>query len=101
MWERRGGRRRPGVFHMTNTDPAAGDLSPTLADKEAAHEFLSELRTRITTQPLPYQYGTEERALKSLVEVFGHARDAMKKHPGCQQFADLVTEMLNMKLRPV
>ena len=35
-------------------------------DAIAAHEFLAELRTRITTQPLPYQYGSEARALESL-----------------------------------
>lgn len=70
-------------------------------DKAAAHQFLSELRTRITTQPLPYQYGVEARALESLWEVFGQARDAMKKNPGCRDFARVVTEMLNVDLRPV
>ena len=38
------------------------DLPAQTADQAAAHEFLSELRTRITTQPLPYQYGVEARA---------------------------------------
>src|SRR5271169_3221964 len=70
-------------------------------DKAAAHEFLAELRTRITTQPLPYQYGVETRALESLWEVFGQAREAMKKYPGCEQFATAVTKMLNVDLRPV
>src|SRR5215469_15116268 len=71
------------------------------ADKSAAHYFLSELRTRITTQPLPYQHGDEDRALTSLWEVFGQAREAMKKYPGCNKFADAVTGMLNLKLRPI
>lgn len=31
-------------------------------DQKAAHQFLTELRTRITTQPLPYQFGVEARA---------------------------------------
>src|SRR5689334_17414002 len=70
-------------------------------DQAAAHEFLSELRTRITTQPLPYQYGVESRALESLWEVFGQAREAMKKYPGCKGFSDAVTRMLNVDLRPV
>jgi len=70
-------------------------------DQAAAHEFLTELRTRITTQPLPYQYGVEARALESLWEVFGHAREAMKKHPGCAKFADAVTRTLNIDIRPV
>ncbi len=67
----------------------------------AAHEFLAELRTRITTHPLPYQYGFEARALESLREVFEQARAAIKKYPGCKQFAHDVTRMLNVELRPV
>lgn len=70
-------------------------------DASAAHEFLCELRTRISTQPLPYQYGVEARALESLWEIFGQARTTMKKYPGCKEFADAVTRMLNMELRPV
>jgi hypothetical protein len=70
-------------------------------DQDAAHEFLCELRTRISTQPLPYQYGVEARALESLWEVFAQARAAMKNHPGCEKFAQAVTTMLNVELRPV
>ena len=39
----------------------------------------------------------ESRALESLWEVFGQAREAMKKYPGCNEFADLVTEMTLVK----
>jgi hypothetical protein len=70
-------------------------------DKAAAHQFLSELNTRIATQPLPYQYGVEARALESLWEIFGQAREAMKKYPDCKAFAEAVTKMLNEDLRPV
>src|SRR5262245_34336526 len=80
------------------TTPPPADPTP---DQAAAHEFLSELRTRITTQPLPYQHGVEARALESLWEVYGQARAAMKKHPGCAEFANKVTRMLNVDLRPV
>ena len=85
---------------------ADGETAETNAPKidpneAAAHYFLSELRTRITTQPLPYQHGDESRALESLREVFDHAREAMKKYPGCEDFADQVTAMLNRDLRPV
>jgi hypothetical protein len=76
----------------------ASNIDP---DRAAAHEFLSELITRIATQPLPYQYGVEARALESLWEIFAHARAAMKKHPGCSVFAEAVTKMLNEDLRPV
>jgi hypothetical protein len=71
------------------------------ADKAAAQEFLSELNTRIATQPSPYQYGVEARALESLWELFGHARAALKKYPGCKVFAEAVTKMLNEDLRPL
>lgn len=74
---------------------------PQSPDAAAAHQFLSELRTRISTQPLPYQHGVESRALESLWEVFGQARAAMKDHPGCEEFARETTRMLNMDLRPV
>lgn len=70
-------------------------------DQAAAHELLCELRTRISTQPLPYQYGVEARALESLWEIFGHARMAMKNHSGCVAFASETTRMLNVDLRPV
>ena len=72
-------------------------LSP---DQLAAHDLLSELRTRIATQPLPYQYGIEARALESLWEIFSLARKAMKDHPGCAALT-ITTEMLNVDLRPV
>ena len=70
-------------------------------DQIAAHELLCELRTRIATQPLPYQHGVEARALESLWEIFALARKAMKDHPGCEAFARTTTGMLNVHLRPV
>lgn len=73
-------------------------LSP---DQLAAHDLLSELRTRIATQPLPYQHGVEADALKSLWQLFDFARKAMKDHPGCRDFAQVTTNMLNTVLRPV
>jgi hypothetical protein len=73
----------------------------TTPDQAAAHQLLSELRTRISTQPLPYQYGVEARALESLWEVFAQARTAMKDHPGCDDFARITTRMLNLDLRPI
>jgi len=74
------------------------ELTP---DQQAAHYFLTELRTRILTQPLPYQYGIEARALESMWEIFAQARTAIQKYPGCEAFADKVTELLNVHLRPV
>jgi hypothetical protein len=59
--------------------------SPFTPDQAAAHQFLTELRTRISTQPLPYQHSVEARALASMREVFDHARDAIKKNISCQE----------------
>ncbi|UWQ59342.1 hypothetical protein K3722_04225 [Leisingera caerulea] len=70
-------------------------------DAKAAHEFLAELRTRISIQPLAYQDGDETRALESLVEIFGFARAAIKSNPGCEEFARKTSDMLNTVLRPV
>jgi len=84
---------------MNSTSPPTNP-TPT-PDQSAAHDFLCELRTRITTQHLPYQHGVEATALESLWKVFDQARAAMKKYPGCEKFADEVTQMLNVHLRPV
>ncbi|MBO9475840.1 hypothetical protein J7413_20085 [Shimia sp. R10_1] len=74
---------------------------PKTADARAAHAFLSELRTRIATQPLPFQHGDLRTALKSLKDLFDLARKATKEYPGCQEFADTVTLVLNRDLRPM
>lgn len=80
-----------------NETPSAG-LTP---DQKAAHEFLTELRTRIALQPLPYQSGVEARALESLWELFALARKAIKDNPGCTVFARDASDMLNVTLRPM
>ena len=79
----------------------APQSSQPTPDQLAAHKLLSELRTRIAVQRLPYQHGVEARALESLWEIFALARQAMKDHPGCEGFARTTTEMLNVLLRPV
>lgn len=78
-----------------------GEGSRPDPDKAAAHDFLVELRTRIAIQPLPYRAGEESSALQSLADLFKHAREAMKKYPGCQAFSDKVTLVLNKDVRPV
>lgn len=70
------------------------------SDRRAAHSFLTELRTRIATQDLPYQYGREDRALKSIVELFAKLRDTIKAEFGCSKFAALADQRINSILRP-
>lgn len=81
------------------TNARARDAGYT-PDQNAAHQFLTELRTRIATQNLPYQHGVESDALSSLFKIFGQARETIKSNPGCDQFADLAIGMLNRDLRP-
>jgi hypothetical protein len=76
------------------------DRKPT-PDQAAAQQLLTELRTRISTQPLPYQYGVEAKALTSMWEVFDQAREAIMKNPGCEQFANQTTHVLNIIVRPL
>lgn len=83
---------------MNSSTPANLTTTP---DQAAAHQFLTELRTRISTQPLPYQFGVEARALESMWEVFGEAREAIKKNAGCEEFAARATEVLNVVVRPL
>lgn len=71
-------------------------------DQAAAQWFLTELRTRISTQPLPYQYGVEARAaLTNMGESIDQTRDATKTNPGCEQFAAKTTCVLNTVVRPL
>ncbi len=63
----------------------------TEADNNAAHQLLTELKTRTATQALPYQHGVEEHALKTLFENFGRTRAAIKANPGCEPFAPFLT----------
>jgi len=76
-------------------------MSDTDPNKKAAEALLTELTTRIVIQPLPYQHGIESKALISLYSVFGTTRKIILDNPGCEAFARLATDMLNLTLRPV
>jgi len=69
-------------------------------DAAAAHDFLSELRTRITTQPLPYQYGTRPAPWRACGKYLA-SPGGDEEQSGCAIFAEKVTQMLNVDLRPV
>ena len=53
--------------------------NPTDNDRAAAWDLYSELRTRITVQPLHYLYGDEETALASVADLFNMSREIMHK----------------------
>lgn len=97
--------RQSWVYSFVNneeTQQMTNEPRPSYsADQYAAHEFLTELRTRIATQPLALNHGDEDTALTSLYQLFALAREAIKNNPGCNVFATLTVDMLNTKLRPV
>src|SRR5436190_15007525 len=76
------------------------EWKPAPADKKAAWELYTEIRTRITTQPLAYRHGDEETALTSIYDIFGLTREAVKKNVGCTHFATLAIHVLNVHIRP-
>ncbi len=76
------------------------EWNPTAADKSAAWQLYTEVRSRITTQPLAYRDGDEETALTSIYNIFGLTREAIKKHEGCAHFATLAINVLNVHIRP-
>jgi hypothetical protein len=74
--------------------------APTEADRDAAWELYTEVRTRIVTQPLHYRAGTEAAALDSLVDLFRMTRPLVCKYKkDCAHFAILTVFVLNQVLR--
>jgi hypothetical protein len=77
------------------------EWKPKDADKDAAWELYIELLTRITTQPLPDEYGDEKTTLDSIYKIFGLTREAIKKHGrSCNEFAKIAIVILNQRIRP-
>lgn len=74
--------------------------TPTEADRGAAHEMHVQLVSRIATQRLGYGDGVVARALKSLVELFDHARKINTAYPDGSLFETTVWHVLNDRLRP-
>ncbi len=73
----------------------------TEADVKLAWELYSELRTRITTQPLHYMHGDEASALTSLVDFFKLAREKVRSYgPEARACSTLVVFTLNSVIRP-
>jgi hypothetical protein len=73
---------------------------PTEEDRQAAWDLYTELRTRITTQPLHYRAGDAETALESVHSLFALARELLRKYQRqCSHFATLTVFLLNGVLR--
>ncbi|MDP3539124.1 MAG: patatin-like phospholipase family protein [Azonexus sp.] len=73
---------------------------PGEADRLAAWQLYTELRTRIATQALPYGRGDEATALKSVYQLFELSRTAICRYPEGRHFASLMVRVLNQRVRP-
>lgn len=80
---------------------AADPWQPGDRDALLAWHMYTQLRTRIATQELPIRDGVEATALKSLVDLFGIAREAMMKEPQALHVASLLVHCLNSSIRPL
>mgnify|MGYP001172759720 CR=1 FL=1 len=82
-------------------DVSGQTWKPTEEDRNAAWELYTEMRTRISTQPLHYRAGDEETALNSVYSLFQATRDLTRKHgTECRHFATISVYVLNVVIRP-
>lgn len=79
------------------TDP----WHPNEQDALLAWHMYTQLRTRIATQELPLRDGVEASALKSLVDLFSLAREAMMGEPQAVLVSSLLVHCLNSRIRPL
>ncbi|MBF0235236.1 MAG: hypothetical protein HQK65_19710 [Desulfamplus sp.] len=77
------------------------EWKPQAADKDAAWELYVELLTRVTTQALEPEEGTEEAALSSIHSLFKTTREVLKHHGReCVEFSKVAVIILNQVVRP-
>ncbi len=80
---------------------AQQEWKPGESDRAAAWDLYTELRTRITVQPLHCLHGDEETALTSVADLFKMSREIIRKAgPQARHFATLTTFILNGVIRP-
>lgn len=77
------------------------DWEPSDPDKNAAWDLYVELLTRITTQRLPNEHGTEAAALESVHKIFSLTRATLKGHGRkAENFTKVAIIVLNQVIRP-
>ena len=77
------------------------DWEPSDHDKDAAWDLYVELLTRIATQRLPDDHGTEEAALESVHKIFGLTRTTLKERGRkAENFTRVAIIVLNQVIRP-
>jgi hypothetical protein len=79
----------------------SGRLGPTDEDRAAAWDLYTELRTRITCQPLHYLAGDEQTALESVATLFKQARELIHQYGAkSRHFTTITVFTLNRVVRP-
>lgn len=77
------------------------DWVPSDPDKYAAWDLYVELLTRVTTQQLLDEHGTEEAALESIHNIFKLTRSTLKEHGRkAENFTRVAIIVLNQVIRP-
>lgn len=77
------------------------EWTPSDHDKNAAWDLYVELLTRVTTQRLDIQHGTEKAALESVYRLFELTRTILKAHGRkAENFAKIAIIVLNQVIRP-
>ncbi|MEM6371798.1 MAG: patatin-like phospholipase family protein [Pseudomonadota bacterium] len=76
----------------------SGETAPS-PDAQAAHAYLAEILTRVSTQRLQFSEGDEKVALDSLYQLFGLAREIIKDNVGCAAFSERTIAFLNGEFR--
>ena len=80
---------------------ASIEISYTNYDAEAAWNLYIELVTRVTTQPLDDDSGTEKSALESIYSIFSQTREILKKYGRkAKSFTRIAIIVLNQIVRP-
>lgn len=75
-----------------------GSPAPT---KRQPNSFLPNCERASRRNHCPTNTASRRGALTSLWEVFDQARDGIKNNPGCEQFAEKTTHVLNIIVRPL
>lgn len=77
------------------------EVSFQTADQDAAWELHIELLTRIITQPLSNESGSEQAALDSIYSLFPTTRELLRRHGrAATKFSMLAIPVLNQIIRP-
>ncbi len=93
QWDLTGLKINAGFLQM--------EWSPKDEDRTAAWDLYVELLTRVATQQLVPNRGTELAALTSVYQLFPLTRDIIKKNGRhCINFAKIAVVILNQRVRP-